>query len=127
MLDLKMDHVHIHSSDVKKTIAYYKRMFDGTLTLNTMIGDLHLIRMKIGDGYVNIFERPPGTPDPKPENSPIHHFAFRVRNFEAAIDELRKKGAEFAVGPKSIGGKTKLVYVRAPDNVLIEVLETSAY
>lgn len=122
-----MDHVHIHSSNVKKTISYYERMFDGHLVLDTMVGDLHLIRMKIGDVHVNIFERSPGIPDPKPENSPIHHFAFRVNNFEKAVEELRRKGAEFVVGPKTIGGKTKLVYIRGPDNVLIEVLETTAY
>lgn len=126
-MDLKIDHIHIHSSDVKRTISFYERMFDGKLVLDTMVGDLHLIRVKVGDGYINIFERAPGVTNPKPEDSPIHHFAFRVEKFDEVIEELQKRGADFAVGPRNIAGITKMAYIRAPDNVFVEVLETTAY
>lgn len=127
-MKLQIDHVHIQSSDVKKTIAFFEKMLEGKLAMDTTFDDFRLIRMKVGDVHVNIFARPPSIPDPKPENASIHHFAFKVDNFEKAISELKKRGAKFIHGPQTqAGGKSKVAYVAGPDNVIVEIIETTLY
>jgi lactoylglutathione lyase len=65
-----------------------------------------------------------------PESSPgpylgLDHFGFAVDNLEEIAEELKKKGAEFAVEPKVIRPGVKIAYIRAPENVRIELVERS--
>ena len=131
MMILRIDHVHIHSSDVKKTVEFFEKMLDGKLVMDKVTDDnFRIIRVKVGDVHVNIFPRPPGVPDPKPENASIHYFAFRVDNFDDVVDKLKKRGARFVRGPliQTAGsGKSKVAYIAGPDNVTIEIIETTMY
>ena len=47
----------------------------------------------------------------------------RVSNIDAVCAELKAKGAEFTVEPKTIRPGVRIAFVRGPQNVLIELLD----
>jgi catechol 2,3-dioxygenase-like lactoylglutathione lyase family enzyme len=55
----------------------------------------------------------------------LDHFGLRVENMEAAVAELRRRGAVFAMEPRQLRPGVKIAFVQAPDNVRIELLERS--
>ena len=44
-------------------------------------------------------------------------------NIDAVCDELKAKGAEFTVEPKTIRPGVRIAFVRGPQDVLIEILD----
>lgn len=49
------------------------------------------------------------------------HFAFRCRDFDAAIDRLNDHGVEIVVGPRSRPDGARQMYVHDPDGYLVEL------
>jgi hypothetical protein len=47
-----------------------------------------------------------------------------VSNLDEAYTELKANGAEFIVQPKIVGANSRVAFIIAPDNVLIELLES---
>lgn len=48
---------------------------------------------------------------------------LKVQDMNAAVAELRRKGAEFVVEPNSPRPGVKLAFMQAPDGVRIEILQ----
>ena len=61
----------------------------------------------------------------KPEGSfvGLDHMGLRVRNIDAVVGELKAKGAEFTVEPKTIRPGVRIAFLKGPQNVLIELLD----
>ena len=61
----------------------------------------------------------------KPEASYVglDHLGLRVNNIDAVCSELKAKGAEFTVEPKTIRPGVRIAFVRGPQDVLIEILD----
>ena len=51
------------------------------------------------------------------------HFGFRVDNLDETVAELKRRGADIAVEPRTIRPGVKIAFVRAPDDVRIELLQ----
>jgi len=53
----------------------------------------------------------------------LHHFGIQVDGLDAFAEKLEKAGVEFTKkpGPGVLGSKTS--FIKAPDNVLIELVE----
>ena len=62
--------------------------------------------------------RPPGFP-----HYGLEHFGLTVDNLDAAVTELRAKGAEIAVGPVKRNPGLYLAFVRGPDGVMVELVQ----
>ena len=56
----------------------------------------------------------------------LDHFGLRVENLEEAVAELKSKGAEFAVEPRTLPTGIKIAFVRGPEDVRIELVERPA-
>jgi lactoylglutathione lyase len=53
------------------------------------------------------------------------HFAFGVRDLEAAREELAGQGVEFSRGPYRVSeGGSMIAFIRDPDGIEIELIET---
>ena len=50
----------------------------------------------------------------------VEHFGFTVDDVDAAVAELRAKGAEIAVGPLTRDAGTRLAFVRGPEGIMPE-------
>ena len=53
----------------------------------------------------------------------LEHFGLEVDDFDAAIADLRAKGAEFLMEPHEFRPGLRLAFIRAPEDVRIEILQ----
>ena len=53
----------------------------------------------------------------------LEHFGLTVDNLDAAVMELRTKGAEIAVGPVMRSPGLYLAFVRGPEGVMVELVQ----
>jgi lactoylglutathione lyase len=126
MTDFTYDHVHLRSPDPDATAAYYERMFGAEIIKSVMSNGLPRTDMRLGGVMFFIAQVPADAGlAVKPEGSfvGLDHMGLRVRDIDAVCDELKAKGAEFTVEPKTIRPGVRIAFVRGPQNVLIELLD----
>jgi catechol 2,3-dioxygenase-like lactoylglutathione lyase family enzyme len=126
MTEFTYDHVHLRSPDPDATAAYYERMFGAEIIKSVMSNGLPRTDIKIG-GVMFFIAQVPASAGlaEKPEGSfvGLDHMGLRVRDIDRVVDELKAKGAEFTVEPKTIRPGVRIAFVRGPQNVLIELLD----
>jgi catechol 2,3-dioxygenase-like lactoylglutathione lyase family enzyme len=126
MTEFAYDHVHLRSPDPDATAAYYERMFGAKVIKSVMSNGIERTDMNLGGVMIFIAQTPPdaGLSD-KQEGTYVglDHLGLRVKNIDAVCDELKAKGAEFTVEPKTIRPGVRIAFVRGPQNVLIELLD----
>jgi catechol 2,3-dioxygenase-like lactoylglutathione lyase family enzyme len=89
---------------------------DGQMRLDLDINGLAVFIARVGEN-----DDIPGAPvDP---HLGLDHFGLRVDDLDEAAAELKQLGAEFSVEPRTIRPGVKIAFIRAPDNVRIELLE----
>ncbi len=120
------DHIHLRSRDPRGTAQYYERMFgariiesvqsDGQPRLDLDINGLTVFIAQV-PADANIADAPA---DP---HLGLDHFGLRVDNLDAAVAELKQRGASFTTEPRTIRPGVKIAFVQCPDNVRVELLE----
>src|SRR6266851_330636 len=126
MTEFSYDHVHLRSPDPDATAAYYERMFGAEIIKSIQSDGRARTDMKVGGVMFFIAKvEPDARLAQKQEGSfvGLEHMGLRVRNIDAVCDELKAKGAEFTVEPKTIRPGVRIAFVRGPQNVLIELLD----
>jgi lactoylglutathione lyase len=126
MTEFSYDHVHLRSPDPEETARYYERMFgaeiiksiqsDGRERVDMSLGGVMMFIAKV-DPDASLAEKPAGS------YVGLDHLGLRVRDIDRVCDELKSKGAEFTVEPKTIRPGVRIAFVRGPQNVLIEILD----
>src|SRR6516162_9165125 len=106
MRDYKYDHVHLRSPDPDATARFFETMFDAKVTRSvyppgTLYPGQQRITMRLGGQKVLI--APPHPHEPNVSAPPFPHYGLEhigltVDDVDAAVEELRAKGAEIAVG-----------------------------
>lgn len=122
----KMEHVAVIVSDMDRSIAFYKEMFDYQVRLrgenavremaflyhNVQAGmEIELIRDLVPQGSYS-------------DSGIVNHIAFTVDNIEEAIGYYRNKGIVFTTEepkPTLEGGRMILFY--GPDRELLQLVE----
>jgi catechol 2,3-dioxygenase-like lactoylglutathione lyase family enzyme len=126
MTEFLYDHVHLRSPDPDATAAYYERMFGAEIIKSVMSNGIPRTDMKLG-GVVFFIAQVPADADlaGKPEGSfvGLDHMGLRVRNIDTVVAELKAKGGEFTVEPKTIRPGVRIAFLKGPQNVLIELLD----
>jgi len=134
MNSYEYDHFHLFTSDPKATAEWYRRMFgaeiieslqsDGKIRVDMKLCGM-MVYLSDGKLAARLEKNPAGQPDPAPPRAyfGLDHFGLRVKNLDAAVEELKKRGAEFAVELTAVRPGARLAYVRGPDGVRIELVE----
>ena len=126
MTEFAYDHVHLRSPNPDETAAYYERMFGAKIIKSVMSNGIERTDMELGGVTVFIAQVPPDAAlAEKAEGSfvGLDHLGLRVRGIDRVCQELKAKGAEFTVEPKTIRPGVRIAFVRGPQNVLIEILD----
>ena len=126
MTEFAYDHVHLRSPDPDETARYYERMFGAEIIKSVMSNGIPRTDMKLGGVMFFIAQvAEEASLAQKPEGSfvGLDHMGLRVRDIDKVCVELRAKGAEFTVEPKTIRPGVRIAFVRGPQNVLIELLD----
>jgi lactoylglutathione lyase len=120
------NHIHLLTRDPKATAQYYHRMFGAKVIESIQSDGKPRIDLELGGVSIFILRAPPEQETPACPPGPylgLDHFGLRVSNLNEAVAELKAKGAEFAVEPKTIRPGVRIAYVRGPENVRIELVE----
>ena len=126
MAEFVYDHVHLRSPNPDETAAYYERMFGAEIIKSVMSNGIERTDMSLGGVMVFIAQVPPDSElSEKSEGGYVglDHLGLRVKNIDTVCAELKAKGADFTVEPKTIRPGVRIAFVRGPQNVLIELLD----
>ncbi|NQU12610.1 MAG: VOC family protein [Desulfobacteraceae bacterium] len=120
------DHVHLKASDLNETVDFYHKNFNAEQKFSREFKGMTIIGMDINgmtlliSGAIEGENPKPGSADPQ---FGIIHFGLRCDNLEQKIAELKNNGVEFTMDLTDIDGSTKIAFIKAPDEVLIELLQ----
>jgi len=122
----RYDHMHLRTRDVKKTAEYYRDTFGAKIVESIQSDgrprtDLDLDGLTIFIASVHAEAKTPNAPA-EPYIG-LDHFGLRVDDMDAAVGELKRRGAQFSMEPRTIRPGVRIAFIQAPDNVRIELLE----
>jgi len=121
MLEFKWDHLQLCSADAEATAAWFARCLNAEIVRRAGRVDLRI-------GAINLFIT--ALPDARPAAIPdgaraqgIDHFGVLVEDLDAAYAHLVEHGAEIVQPVTPIRAGVRGCFVRAPGEILVEVLE----
>ena len=122
----RYDHMHLRTRDVKKTAEYYRDTFGAKIVESIQSDgrprtDLDLDGLTIFIASVHAEAKTPNAPA-EPYIG-LDHFGLRVDDMDEAVGELKRRGAQFSMEPRTIRPGVRIAFIQAPDNVRIELLE----
>ena len=122
----RYDRMHLRSRDVKKTADYYHQMFDAKIVESIQSDGRPRTDLDLNGLTIFIAPVAVDAPVPAAPAEPyvgLDHFGLRVDDIDIAVAELKRRGANFMMEPRTIRPGVKIAFVQAPDNVRIELLE----
>ena len=97
-----------------------REVMPGTITIGMQVG---------GPVRLNISSQPAGS---SPERSAaelnrlgLEHFGFHVEDLESELERLESAGVRIVLPLTVVSTGTKLAYIEAPDDVLIELVQAA--
>ena len=122
------DHIHLRTRDPKAMAAYFNQMFDATVLESVQSDGRPRVDVDL-DGLM-IFIAPVAADadiaaSPKDPYLGLDHFGLRVDSVDDTVAELKRRGAEIVDEPHTIRPGVRIAFVRAPEDVRIELLERS--
>ena len=120
------EHIHLRSPDPGKTAQYYHHMFDARIIETPQRSRPGRIDLDINGMLVFIAgAMSPGqeVQGPTEPHYGMDHFGLRVEDIDEAATELKSRGAEFTMEPKTLPSGLKIAFIRGPDDVRIELVE----
>jgi catechol 2,3-dioxygenase-like lactoylglutathione lyase family enzyme len=127
----RYDHVHLRSPDPEATARFFEQMFGaevirGTYAEGTFYPGQPRVLIKLGGQTVLIapphHDEPTGAA-PRFPYFGLEHIGLTVDDIDAAVADLRAKGADIAVGPMDYSAGTRLAFIRGPEGVFVEIVQ----
>jgi len=131
MRDYRFDHVHLRSADPEATAGFFENMFGAEVTRGvyppgTLYPGQKRISFVLGGQKSLIAPTHPDdamTPAPGFPYYGLEHIGLTVDDVDAAVADLRAKGAEIAIGPLTRDPGTRLAFIRGPEGVMVELVQ----
>jgi lactoylglutathione lyase len=119
------DHIHLRSPDPEATAAWFERML-GAQVIRSMAQGKPRVDLKLGGANVFIMPVTPGDGVHAPPVTPyqgLDHFGLTVSDIDSVTAELKSKGAEFTMEPRTIRPGLRVCFLRGPQGISVELLE----
>jgi len=129
MTTFTYDHIHLRSPDVEATARWYEEMVGAEIIRSVQSDGRPRLDLNLGGVAVFIAQVPPEQAVAEPPQPPylgLEHIGLRVQGIDDVVAELKSKGAEFTVEPKTIRPGVRIAFLRGPQNVHIELLDRDA-
>lgn len=122
-MSYRYDHLHLRSRDAVAAARFYTDALGALETGRT--GDpVSRITLDLGGVKVFIDQAPEGTNlSPPPPNLGIEHICFCVEDIDAAVADLKQRGAKFESGVTELRPGIHIAFFYGPDDVYIELLQ----
>lgn len=130
-MEYAINHVHIRSSDPHASAAWYEKHFDAKIrsAREVMPGTITVSMEMGGPVRLNISSQVAGSSDERAvaelNRLGLEHFGFGVSDLTAKMDSLEKAGIRVVLPITEVVGGGRLAYVEGPDDVLIELVQSS--
>lgn len=122
---LTWDHIHLRSPDPEATAVWFEQML-GAQVIRSMAQGKPRIDLKLGGANVFIMAVAPGDGVHAPPVTPyqgLDHFGLTVSGIDAVAAELKGKGAEFTMEPRTVRPGLRVCFLRGPQGISVELLE----
>lgn len=119
------DHIHLRAQDPTAMATYYREVFGAKVISAMQPNGRPRIEMNL-DGLVILIADSPEEDSPASPAEPyrgLDHFGLRVQNVDEIVAELKRRGADIIDEPRTIRPGVRIAFVRAPENVRIELLQ----
>ena len=120
------DHIHLRTRQPREMAQYFEKMFDARIVESVQSDGVSRTDLDI-DGLMVFIAPVPADADiqssPTESHLGLDHFGFRVDNVDETVAELKGRGAEIVREPVTIRPGVRIAFVRAPDDVRIELLQ----
>jgi catechol 2,3-dioxygenase-like lactoylglutathione lyase family enzyme len=121
----RWDHIHLRSPDPDATAAWFERILGAQVIRSTVEGKPR-IDLKLGGADVFIMPVAPSdnvNPPPVTPYQGLDHFGLTVSGIDAVAADLKAKGVEFTMEPRTIRPGLRICFLRGPQGISIELLE----
>jgi len=129
IMGYSFNHVHLKSPDPGKTVDWYVKAFGFEILSDEnprTVGD-RFIRCRTQDGVaVNISsDRTNEVMGEGDANAHwgLEHFGIEVDSIQDELERLQRMGADLLEGPIQMPNGMAIAFIRAPDNVRIEIMQ----
>jgi len=123
MAELKHEHTHLTSPDPDKAVEFYTKVMGARVTKEQESAGIRLIDLDLGGLPIRISSKTGADAAWQGPRYGLHHLGLTVDNMDEFAAELKSKGVEFVVEPTQARPGVKFAFIKAPDNVLFEILE----
>ena len=120
------DHIHVRTKDPEGMASFFETMFGAKVLRLTQSDGAPRVDLDVNGLAIFIASVPPEEHidlSPRDPHLGLDHFGFRVDDIDGAVEDLRSKGAEIYVEPRTIRPGVRIAFVRGPDDVRIEILQ----
>jgi len=125
----RINHVHLKAPDPRRTAEWYVKAFAFKILSDEVrvFGD-RFVRCQSEDGGMNVnisgarTDERLGQGDANAHHG-LEHFGLDSANLEADIARLEGLGARLLEGPIQIPNGPRIAFMRAPDDVRVELIE----
>ena len=120
------DHIHVRTKDPEGMASFFETMFGAKVLRLTQSDGVPRVDLDVNGLAIFIASVPPEEHidlSPRDPHLGLDHFGFRVDDIDGAVEDLRSKGAEIYVEPRTIRPGVRIAFVRGPDDVRIEILQ----
>ena len=120
------DHIHVRTKDPEGMAGFFETMFGAKVLRLIQSDGAPRVDLDVNGLAIFIATVPPEEhidASPRDPHLGLDHFGFRVDDIDGAVEDLRSKGAEIYVEPRTIRPGVRIAFVRGPDDVRIEILQ----
>lgn len=120
-IEFRWDHLQICSADAQSTAAWFARCLNAEIVRRPGRVDLRIGGINL---FITALAQPPAVEEtPAVRREGIDHFGVTVEDLDAAFAHLTSCEAEIVEPIRQIRPGVRACFVRAPGDVLVEVLE----
>jgi len=117
------EHIHLRSPDPDATADWFGRMF-GAEVIRSVVNGAKRVDVKLGGMDVFIAPASEGVgAAPAHPHLGLDHFGLRVPDLDAAVADLKAKGAVFVMEPNLFRPGLRIAFLEGPQGVSIELLQ----
>ena len=123
MAAYKHEHTHLTSPEPDKVVEFYTKVMGAKVIKEQETPGGKMVDIDLGGIPVRISGRTGADDAWKGLRFGLHHLGLAVDNMEEYAADLKSKGVEFVVEPTQPRPGVKIAFIKAPDNVLFELIE----
>ncbi|MBW1780263.1 MAG: VOC family protein [Deltaproteobacteria bacterium] len=113
-----LDHIHIFSSNLSVTIAFFRKMFGATVVWDENAAGVRNVRLALGNAFLHLYDQP----SKAPRGGPLHHIGIETDDLDELVSRMEEQGFHFRNKIRD-EPKFRYVMIAGPDDLLIELFQ----